>query len=366
MIDHHCHPFALEAGPLDLSHLDLDVTPGEQALEARDAARPTTLWHALLHDRLAGFLRCDLSEVADARQDAAERDYRSYVRRLFEDADLDTLLVDPAWPLGWAEQRDIMADLTGCGVHLIFRVDPVVDRLLEEEVDFDAITERFDAALDRAAQDGFVGLKTILAYRTGLAVQPDVTARQARESMDAEVPVRRRAKPLRDLLFRRTLRFSAEHKMPLQIHTGFGDSEIRLSEAHPLLLEEILRTPEGTAAPIVLIHGSFPYHEEAAYLAATRANVHVDFSLFNLFVPGRLSDRVMRLVELTPTNKLLAGTDGFALPETHWFGAILAHEAWEQVRRWLQDDLRAPAEWIAKAEDAVFADNARRLYRLTS
>lgn len=366
MIDHHCHPFALEAGPFDLSHLDLDVTPGEQALEARDAVRPTTLWHALLHDRLAGFLRCDLSEVVDARQDAAEGGYRSYVRRLFDDADLDTLLVDPAWPLGSADQRSRMADLTGCAVHLIFRVDPVVDQLLEQEADFGTITEQFDAALERAAQDGFVGLKTILAYRTGLAVEPGVTERQARESIDTAVPVRRRAKSLRDLLFRRTLRFAAEHQMPLQIHTGFGDSEIRLSEAHPLLLEEILRTPEGTAAPIVLIHGSFPYHEEAAYLAATRANVHVDFSLFNLFVPGRLAHRLMRLVELTPTNKLLAGTDGFALPETHWFGAVLADEAWRQVRRWLEDDLRAPSPWIADAEAAIFADNARRLYQLTS
>jgi predicted TIM-barrel fold metal-dependent hydrolase len=165
---------------------------------------------------------------------------------------------------------------------------------------------------------------------------------------------------------RRTLAFAADRQMPVQVHTGFGDSEIRLSEAHPLLLEELLLTPEGTGPPIVLIHGSFPYHEEAAYLAATRTNVHVDFSLFNLFVPGRLADRLLRLVELTPTAKLLAGTDGFALPEMHWFGAVLAREAWSEVRRRLEEDLRVPSGWIEGAESAIFAGNAQRLYRLAS
>lgn len=366
MIDHHCHPFALEPGPFDLSQLDLNVTPGDDAARARDAVRPTSLWHALLHARLAGFLDCAIDEVAEARAEAAHGGYRSYVRALFEDAGLQALLIDTAWPLGSAMQKDALADLSGCDAHLIFRIDTVVDRLLEEGTDFDELTGRFDAALQQAADDGYVGLKTILAYRTGLGIDATVTERHARDSMEDRAPVRRRAKALRDLLMRRTLAFAADHEMPVQIHTGFGDSEIRLSEAHPLLLEELLCTPEGMGPPIVLIHGSFPYHEEAAYLAAARANVYVDFSLFNVFVPGRLADRLLRLVELTPTAKLLAGTDGWALPEMHWFGAVLAREAWSEARRRLEEDLGAPSEWIEGAESAIFAGNARRLYGLAS
>src|SRR5918996_1456153 len=116
MIDHHCHPFALEPGQLDLSQLD---------------------------------------------------------------------------------QKDDLADLSGCDTHLIFRIDTVVDRLLEEGANFDDLTRRFDAALQQAADDGYVGLKTILAYRTGLRIDPTVTERQARDSVEDRAPVRRRAKPLR-------------------------------------------------------------------------------------------------------------------------------------------------------------------------
>src|SRR5207245_4090941 len=103
-----------------------------------------------------------------------------------------------------------------------------------------------------------------------LAADRDGRKRQATESLALTGPLKRRAKPLRDFLVRRALGFAAESGLPFQFHTGFGDSDIRLSEANPLLLEDLLRTPEGTAADVVLIHGSFPYHEEPAYLAAAR------------------------------------------------------------------------------------------------
>ena len=35
-----------------------------------------------------------------------------------------------------------------------------------------------------------------------------------------------------------------------------------------MLLEDVLRKPEGEAARVVLIHGGFPWHEQVAYLAA--------------------------------------------------------------------------------------------------
>jgi predicted TIM-barrel fold metal-dependent hydrolase len=134
-------------------------------------------------------------------------------------------------------------------------------------------------------------------------VDPDAGERDAAHSLKQSGPLKWRAKQLRDFLLRMALGFAAESGLPFQFHTGFGDSDIRLSEASPLLLEELLRTPEGTAADVVLIHGSFPYHEEAAYLAPARPRVHVDFSLFNIFAPARVADRLLRLVELRPPGR---------------------------------------------------------------
>jgi uncharacterized protein len=145
------------------------------------------------------------------------------------------------------------------------------------------------------------------------------------------------------------------------VHTGLGDSELRLAESNPLLLEDLLRTPEGAAATVVLIHGSFPWHDELAYLAATKANVWADVSLFNIFSPATVADRLMRLVDLAPAGRLLMGTDGHGAPETFWFAALVLGEAWQRVRTTLSG-VGATAAWIDRTERMIFEENAGGLY----
>jgi hypothetical protein len=362
MIDEHGHPFALEPGRLDLAHISLDLVDAPDADRFRELVRPTFLWHALLRSRLAARLEVAVEEVEAAREDAS-RDYPDYVRGLFSDAGITEIVMDPAWPPAAEHRIAEYEALTGCRIHLLLRVDTVVDGLLEEGVGFGELVRRFDETLKERRSQGWKGLKTIIAYRTGLAVDPDVSERQAADSMTRSGPLKRRAKPLRDFLLRRALGFAAEEGLPFQFHTGFGDSDIRLSEANPLLLEELLRTPEGTAADVVLIHGSFPYHEEAAYLAAARPRVHLDFSLFNIFAPARIADRLLRLVELAPAGKVLAATDGFGVPETYWFAATLTHEAWKDVGSRLEQ-LGVAQSWLETTTQMVFEENARRLYKL--
>ena len=285
MIDDHCHPFALEPGPLDLSHVSLELLDDPGAATRRARLRPTYLWHNLLRNRLARYLGVALEEL-DAARAVAAADYRGYVRGLFADAALRELVMDPAWPPGAAAQVAQFEDLTGCPVHLLLRVEQVLDPLLEAEVGFDELVRRFDEQLEAARTAGYRGFKTILAYRTGLAVDVDTSAEAARRALPGSGPLKRRAKPLRDFLTRRLLRYAADVGLPVQFHTGLGDSDIRLQDANPLLLEDLLRTPEGTAAQVVLIHGSYPYHEEAAYLATARPNVYVDVSLFTSLPRG--------------------------------------------------------------------------------
>ena len=363
MIDHHCHPFELEPGPLDLRHVTLDLVDDADADARRARLRPTFLWHELLRTRLAAHLGCEPDEVDAARAEAAERDYRGYVRGLFADAGVDAMIMDPAWPAGSAERVGEFADLSGCRITTIFRIDTIIDELLTQGAGFDELIDRFDAALDDSVSLGYRGFKTVLAYRTGLGVDPDASVDAARASLQENRPVQRRAKAARDLLLRRALGFAADNGMPFQIHTGFGDSDLRLSDANPLLLEDLLRTPEGSTATVVLIHGSFPYHDEAAFLCVTRPNVYVDFSLFNLFVPAGLAERLLRLIDFAPTAKLLAGSDGQMVPESHWFANIMARDAWQQVRTRLSD-LGASGAWLDRAQAAVFADTASELYGL--
>ena len=71
MIDDHCHPFATSGGPLDLSRINLDSTPGAEAETQRRAAAVWRTSHELLTVRLARRLNCSPGELAEAREEAS-------------------------------------------------------------------------------------------------------------------------------------------------------------------------------------------------------------------------------------------------------------------------------------------------------
>lgn len=358
MIDHHAHPFDREAGPFDPTRLAIDLT---DMADGRPNApvQPDTLWRALLVSRLADRLKVDVEDVDAARSSQAE-DYPDYVRALFTDAGIDALILDAAWPPGSEQYADQFAALSGCEVRLLWRLDPHVDELLEQGLGAGDIIERVDRQI-AAAEGRYCGFKTVVAYRSGLAVDPAATLESAAASLETGGP--QAAKPLRDLLFGRLLEHAAEVDMPVQIHTGFGDSDLRLGRVDPLLLEDVLDTPAGRRAPVVLLHSGFPFQDQAAYLAAARRNVHVDVSLVNVFAPANLGDGLRRVVGLAPVDRVLFGTDAYLLPEVFWFAATVLREAWQQVRASLAGQ-GMDGGWLDRAEDAMFAGNARRLYGL--
>lgn len=365
MIDSHAHAVTGGPGPLDLSEVSLELAETEAARAERARAGPSRLSQELLRVRLARELGCQPDELEEARAEAS-RDWQAYVRRLFSSGGLEGLVLDPGWSGGDPEEaRSEMARLTGAEVRTIMRLDPLVDELIANGATAAEVMEQAQAAVASAPSQGYVGLKTILAYRTGLRVDPGATMAQAQASLDESsprVPPRRRGKALRDRLTRAMLGWAAELGLPVQFHTGFGDSEIRLSDADPLLLEELLLTSEGRAAQVVLIHGSFPWHEQLAYLALVHPNVHAELSLFNIFAPARLAQRLERVLELAPGSRVLCGTDGHGAPETFWFAATLLQEAWAVLRgRWAQQGARP--QWLEGVGQAIFQGNTARLYR---
>ncbi len=68
---------------------------------------------------------------------------------------------------------------------------------------------------------------------------------------------------------------------PLQIHTGFGDTDLDLYRADPALMTDFLRATE-TVCPVMLLH-TYPFQRSAGYLAQMFGHVYVDVG------PGRQS-----------------------------------------------------------------------------
>ena len=60
----------------------------------------------------------------------------------------------------------------------LFRIEAVADPLLAAGAGADEVIAAVEDALAAAAADGACGAKTVLAYRTGLAVDPDGHARR--------------------------------------------------------------------------------------------------------------------------------------------------------------------------------------------
>jgi predicted TIM-barrel fold metal-dependent hydrolase len=356
VIDDHAHPFPLTFSPLDLSRVSLGPS---------GAAGDGRLWVELLTTRLAALLGVDADDAPEARDEAAQADWSKYVRTLLDDAHVEGLVIDPGVSVAGGGSGRQLADVSGRPVWELARVDPLVDQLIEGEATAREIIDAVESFMADAAAGGAVGFKTIVAYRTGLAVDPEVSVAGADADLHrgADVPVRRRGKVLRDLVIGLMLERAADHGLPVQVHTGFGDSDIRLREANPLLLEDLLRSPAGRRATVVLIHGSYPWHEELAYLATVHPNVYAEISLFNLFAPLRVADRLGRMLELAPPAKLLAGSDGHLLPETHWFACRILHEAFSVVGRELAS-AGARNQWVESTCQAVLSGNARRIYRL--
>jgi hypothetical protein len=366
MIDDHVHSFGLAFEPLNLDNLTLDIEEGDEADRRRKALGPTRLVFEVLRNRLARYLRCAPEDVPLARDELAAQSWSNYVRGLMSDGGVSGMVMDSGWQGLSPATCQSYADLAGIPVWELARLEPLVDRLIKEGQSADEILASVDLFMEGAARDGAVGFKTILAYRTGLAVDPFVTLASAdralREDRAAGTAVKRSAKPLRDLVFLRMLSRCADLQLPVQIHTGFGDSEIRLEEANPLLLDEILRSSAGSSVDVVLIHASYPWHEEAGYLASVRPRVWTEFSLCNLFSPMTTADRLLRILDIAPSGRLTLGSDGHGVPETHWFGCVVLRDAWADVRERLRTV--ASGSWLDQTEHRIFEQNARDLYRL--
>jgi predicted TIM-barrel fold metal-dependent hydrolase len=151
--------------------------------------------------------------------------------------------------------------------------------------------------------------------------------------------------------------------LPIQIHTGFGDRDLDLHRANPVLLLDFLRLPEVSRVPVLLLH-CYPYHREAGYLAQAFPTVYFDVGLGVNHLGVRGVELIAESFELAPFAKQLYSSDAWGLPELHFLGAALWRRAIGRTfGRWVAD-----GDWSLRDAMRVAAmighDNAHRVYDL--
>ncbi|MFJ9777356.1 amidohydrolase family protein [Kitasatospora sp. NPDC101157] len=287
-------------------------------------------------------------------------------RRLLAAAGLDTCLVDTG--LTEAAGHELLsltelAEATGAVVHEVVRLESVAGTVDSGAEDWpQAVAEAL-----AAAATGAVAVKSVLAYRHGLAVPAERPARPA--VVAAAGAWLRGGRPrltdpvlLHHLLWT-AVDICAELGLPLQLHTGFGDPDLTLHLADPALLTDFVRAAEPSGVPLVLLHG-YPYHRQAAWLAQAFPAVHTDLGLTASYTGPRVAAVLGEMLELVPFGKLLFSTDAYGLPELFSVGAAQFRYGLGRLLSDWQADGACSASDARRLARLVAADNARRLYAL--
>jgi hypothetical protein len=382
VVDVHCHPF-LDRGLLAAEEFTNLASFGggsraymEQGgiafddgvrAELQHVKRDTVYFRRFVRD-LASFFDVDpdLDAVLAARNRAAAGGYTDYVRRLYADARLTTLVFDFGFPVPNLDVEAVRGELP-VEVVPVFRIEPLIVELLAADIGWPEFRRRFDDAIAAALTGGFRGLKSIIAYRTGLAVSP--LARTSDQGLLALDAIRRglgggSMKMLRDHLLCRAIELCIEHEVPLQIHTGMGDFEVNLPLARPSLLMDLLRFPPFRACRVLLVHSGYPWHREAGYLANVLPRVYCDLSEGIPFAGHAARRIISEVLEMAPLSKVVYGSDGFAIPEINYTSAKLGKQALTQALDDLVADGMLSAAEALDAARMILAGTAKELYGL--
>jgi hypothetical protein len=347
LVDHHAHGILRAQPTLDEFRGLFSESPDPR--QWPHVATGLTYRRAIRE--LASFFGCEPTEAA-VYEHRISSDPAEYASSLLRATQTDLLLVDDGYPpASEGTAWDEMGELAGCQARPVLRIERVAEEALGSSFGEFRMQVRGEVAHARAR--GYAGLKTIAAYRTGLDVAaPDI---DAAERAFKESGPRLESKPLLDFALWEALEANAADPLPVQVHAGFGDSDLLLPRVNPGWLKPVVERFRDT--PFVLLH-CYPFVREAGWLAHVYGNVSFDLSLTIPHV-SRPAEALREALELAPVSKLLYASDAARTPELYYLAAKWWREALAEV---LAESL--PPDEAEQAGRAILRENALSLYRL--
>ena len=366
IVDNHCHAVDARQDMDPATWRGCFTESPDPRTRAEDAAQ-TAFYPRLLRATAAFHGVAATEEAVLAAR--ARLPVDALVAALFADAAITGIVVDTGFPAPGSTRPEAFASAAGTRRLTLLRLEVFFQQLVAEHAGYDDLTAAVRAALADVRAGGHAGLKSIAAYRTGLAVErwAEDDARAAFAAARAEVArtgaVRLGHKPLLDTLLHLAFAAAAAQELPVQFHVGYGDPDADLRAASPLHLRAVLEEPTYRAMPVVLLHGCWPYVREGGYLASVYANVHLDLSYAVPFLSTAEQREMTRAAfGVAPTTRLLYSSDGVRVPELHWLGAAAGRAAIGAVLGELVADGDLDADEARRAGERVLRDNAWRLY----
>ena len=398
ILDEHCHAFLPEKETVrNVSLAQLlhwTYAPEEEntnlLLYRRVLIELSRVLEGDYHDEGQILERRDSAYPVGNRQKQIE-----YVDRLFDDAKIAWLFFDTGYPSSQyhdsydADQRSLSEVFLKQKFNFIFRLDELMWRLFKENLSFQEMSDRYVEGLRRAVkQDGCIAFKSANAYCFGLDIH-DSDEPKAKRAYDelrqkglltVSVGEKMSKNPnffpnlpetiaeekiLRDFLTCRGIEESIKLDVPIQVHTGVGDTPIiNPYKFNPIYLIDLLKDPKLGKAKFVLVHAGYPYVEEMGWLVNGFPNVYTDLSEMVPWMHHGIRQKMLQLMEMAPLNKVMYGSDGGKFPESYWIAAILAKQELSSALQELVDSKYIDEDYAIKVGAWILSENAKRVYKV--
>lgn len=372
LIDNHAHPFpgGRASQTTYERNFTLSLTP-KNPVDIR-----STLLFEMLNRRLRKVLdlpeNCSIEEIKATRNRLLEENRKAYIDMLWKDAGYAGMIADVGSPvtknlLTKEEMDEFERDLDGYFMQKVNRLEWVAEDVIESGThSFEEFTQMYVDGLKKMAREQkLVGLKSIIAYKTGLEVRvlSEAQFREAYYLYLSDTANRDYEKVFRDYCFCKGCEVAAELDLPLQIHTALGDSPmLNLHKCDPLHLYDAINAYPDTK--FVLIHAGYPYCEELGFLMAHYDNVYGDVSSMVPFASIAGETKIRSIMEMAPMTKLMFGTDAGGVPEQFWYGGILFRTFFTNILQDLVDRDYISYSYAMETAENVMYKNIKRLYKV--
>lgn len=372
VIDNHCHAVeAIQSADVDLWRARFTESL-DPALGA-DHVRHTAFYGRLMR-RSATFYGIPSASETELLDYRLALGTEGIVGALFRDARIGGVVIDTGYPDPTkAMNPTALVEASGTEYVALLRLEVEFQKLIAQHSDFASLVDAVGELVSDLRSKGFVGFKSIAAYRTGLAIERwDVTAAtsafaEARREVEASGTVRLGYKPLLDTLLHIAFEAAAAQRLPVQFHVGYGDPDVDIRQASPLELRNLFEEPAYHSMPIVMLHGCWPYFREGAYLAAVYANAYLDVSYSIPFLSrAEMTSMTRAALGAAPFSKVMYSSDAVGIPEMHWMGAIEGRHAIGTALGKMVDAGELDENQARDAGRLILNTNAAAIYGLTA
>lgn len=357
IIDHHAHNILRQLDAIDYEKYPLEQTISEASGLSLRSAKKKMSYHRAIQ-QLSELFGCEArwDAVVAARTKQVKLDYSSLVKRCLAGTHallLDNLLQDDNLSsCSWHDQ------FTSHPTKRIVRIETIAAELLQKlsagltsplaEKSLHEVLVSFEKSFRQCMQkeledEQVVGFKSVICYRVGLDIDVSICDNPAALLASLARLIKKGGRfRIEDKAFNDWLLLTAlqciqqtpnQHgrSKPIQLHTGYGDSDISLVYSNPAYLQPLIEKFPDIA--FVLLHSAYPYTREAGYLAEVFPNVYLDLSLvFPMVSRDGQESIVIDSLNLAPSSKLLWSTDGHSHPESYWLATRQFREILEHVR----------------------------------